>query len=39
MKRDDLIKEARLSGATWQAALIVYALIVGAMAFSAMAIL
>jgi hypothetical protein len=38
MKRDDLIKEMRVQAGTWQAALIVYALIVGTMVLSAMAI-
>ena len=38
MKRDDLIKEMRVQAGTWQALLIVYAVIVGTMVLSAMAI-
>ena len=38
MNKDELIRELRMHSATWQAALIVYAIIVGAMVFSAMAI-
>ena len=39
MNRDQLIRELRMHSATWQAVVIVYALIVGTMIFSAMAIL
>lgn len=38
MNRDDLIRELRMHSATWQAVAIVYALIVGTMILSAMAI-
>ena len=38
MKRDDLIKEMRVQAGSWQALVIVYAVIVGAMVLSAMAI-
>ena len=39
MDRDDLIRELRMHSATWQAVVIVYALIVATMVLSAMAIL
>lgn len=38
MKKDDLIKEMRVQASTWQALAIVYAVIVGTMVLSAMAI-
>ena len=39
MNRDELNRELRAHSASWQAVVIVYALIVGAMVASAMAIL
>ncbi len=39
MNRDELIRELRMHSATWQAVVIVYALIVGTMILSAIAIL
>ena len=39
MNRDELIRELRMHSASWQAVAIVYALIVGGMVFSAMAII
>lgn len=39
MTRDELHRELRARSASWQAVLIVYGLIVGTMALSAMAIL
>ncbi len=39
MNRDQLIRELRIHSASWQAVAIVYALIVGTMIFSAMAII
>ncbi len=39
MNRDELIRELRMHSATWQAVVVVYALIVGTMVLSAMAIL
>lgn len=39
MNRDELIRELRMHSATWQAVVVVYALIVGTMILSAMAIL
>lgn len=39
MNRDELIRELRMHSATWQAVVLVYALIVGTMVLSAMAIL
>ena len=38
MQRDDIIKEMRVQAGSWQALAIVYALIVGTMVLSAMAI-
>ena len=38
MNRDDLIKEMRVQAGSWQALIIVYAVIVGTMVLSAMAI-
>lgn len=39
MTRDQLIRELRIHSASWQAVAIVYALLVGTMIFSALAIL
>ena len=39
MNRDELNRELRMHSASWPAVLIVYALIVGTMVLSAMAIL
>jgi len=39
MNRDEWLRQKRMKGATWQSALIVYALIVGTMVVSAMAII
>ena len=39
MNRDQLNRELRAHSATWQAVLIVYAVIVGTMVLSAMAIM
>ncbi|SMC10512.1 hypothetical protein ROA7745_00319 [Roseovarius aestuarii] len=39
MNRDELLQELRMHSASWQAVVIVYALIVGTMIFSAMAII
>lgn len=39
MNRDQLIRELRMHSASWQAVVIVYALIVGTMIFSAMTII
>ena len=39
MNRDQLIRELRIRSGTWQSTLIVYALIVATMAFSAMVII
>lgn len=39
MNRDELIKELRMHSATWQAVVVVYALIVAAMVGSAMMII
>ncbi len=39
MTRDELNRELRMHSATWPAVLIVYGMIVGTMALSAMAIL
>jgi len=39
MNRDDLIREYRMRGASWPALVGVYAIIVGTMVFSAMAII
>ena len=39
MNRDDLIREHRMSGASWPALVGVYAVIVAAMVLSAMAII
>ena len=39
MNRDELNRELRMHSATWQAALVVYAILVGLMVISAMAIL
>jgi len=39
MNRDELNRELRMHSATWQAALIVYGVIVALMVISAMAIL
>ena len=39
MNRDELNRELRMHSASWQAVAIVYALIVGAMVFSAMSII
>jgi hypothetical protein len=39
MTRDELIRELRAHSATWQSVVIMYALIVGTMVVSAMAIL
>jgi len=39
MNRDELIREQRLSSASWPALLVVYGAIVATMAFSAMAII
>ncbi|MEM8774006.1 MAG: hypothetical protein AAGF53_03170 [Pseudomonadota bacterium] len=38
MNKDDLIKEMRAHSATWQAVVIVYAVIVGTMVLAAMSI-
>lgn len=38
MNRDQFIRELQIRSASWQAVVIVYALIVGTMIFSAMAI-
>ena len=38
MTRDELNKELRMHSATWQAVALVYGMIVGALVFSAMAI-
>ncbi len=39
MNRDELIRELRMHSASWQAVLIVYAIIVGTMIVSAMTII
>ncbi len=39
MNRDELNRELKMHSATWPAVLVVYALIVGTMIFSAVAIL
>jgi len=39
MNRDELLRELRAHSASWQAVAIVYALIIGAMVFSGMAII
>ena len=39
MNRDELIRELRMHSATWQAVVIVYALIVATMVLTGMAIL
>lgn len=39
MTRDELIRELRMHSASWQAVVIMYALIVATMVLSAMAIL
>jgi len=39
MDRDQLLRELRMHSATWQSVVILYAVIVGTMVLSAMAIL
>ena len=39
MTRDELNRELRMHSATWQAVLVVYSLMIGALVFSAMAII
>ena len=39
MNRDQLIRELRIHSASWQAVAIVYAIVVGTMIFSALAII
>ncbi len=39
MTRDELNRELRMHSATWQAVLVVYGLMIGALVFSAMAII
>ena len=39
MTRDELNRELRMHSATWQAVLVVYGLMVGALVFSATAII